>query len=213
MGRRKTIDKNYIYELWDAGFTAKEIANKANCSTAAAYLVRYDKIGHIEPKTKNEMRKKIVVLYKNGMSQIEIARQLGISRQRVNQIVKEDTPELNLEIRKEKEKKMQDKRTMVVTDYRNGIATDEINSKYKLGGQLYKYLQDSSVATRREQGICTSANAKAIKVYDLGGNLIGEYPSIRSACSDLGIVNGAGNVSKYIRKGKDTIYGYKWEYK
>lgn len=211
MGKRKTIDENYIYELWNAGFNAKEIAKQANCSIAKAYKIRYDKIGHICPREKNDIRKKVIVLYKNGNSQSEIGRQLGVSRQRVNQIVKEEMSDFNDAVQSKKKNLIDNRKEMAVTEYLNGALVSDIMEKYQLRGEvLYKYLDEAGIETRRKQGFVPQ-NAIYIKVYDLGGNFVGEYKSIRSACAELGIEDGFGNVAKYLKNGKKVIYGYEWE--
>lgn len=90
MGRRSMIDKQYVYDLWNAGFNAKEIASRTGYAIQTVYAIRYSYIGRIKPKENNPVRQAVIDLYNQGKKQCDIAKEIGVSRQRVSQIVIEE---------------------------------------------------------------------------------------------------------------------------
>lgn len=207
MGRHSMIDKEYIVELWNAGFTAKEIAKRTGYAENTVYAVRYQKIGRIRPKNWSYTRTRVKELCDEGMTQVEIANALGISRQRVNQI----TTQEGLEPKKYSNRIEKEKIENFVTDYQNGRDISEIKKEYKISGTtLYNHLEKNNV---KKRGAEVSPKALAVCVYKTNGEKVGEYKSITEACAELGFANGIGNVARYLRQGKQYLYGYKWEYK
>jgi len=207
MGRHSIIDKEYIVELWDAGFTAKEIAKRTGYGETTIYMARYEKTGLIHPKNWNYTRNKVKEMSKAGKTQTEIAKELGISRQRVSQIVKTEKIYCDKYRRKLDEQKISD----MIQDYKNGRKVKDIRQKYNVSETtIYKYFKKNNVEAR-ERGI--NSRSIAVSVYKTNGEKVGEYSSITSACISIGIENGVGNVARYLKEGKPYIYGYKWEYK
>lgn len=79
--------------------------------------------------------------------------------------------------------------------------TVKYNSNY---GEHNKKLSDSLKNHPKQ--------SKPILQYDLNGNLIKEWPSVRQACRELGFDN--GSLSKYARglTNWKHCYGYDWKY-
>lgn len=203
MGRHSIIDDKYILSLWEAGYDCKTVAERAGCSKQTAYVVRYKYIGHISPKENNEKRKRIVKLFKNGYTITEIGKEVGVSRQRVQQVVKEEMPNY-----KPKEKVLEERNQRVVGDYKNGVSVEELLTKYNISNRtLYDIFRKEGVRRKKRK-----PTAKKVIVSDIKGNKIGEYPSIMNACNELGIEKGRSNVSHALHNGKTIAYGYRWEY-
>lgn len=64
-----------------------------------------------------------------------------------------------------------------------------------------------------QKKIDSSPNKKAVLQYDLNGNIIAEYESVRAANRALGKVQSSASIYQMLTKKQDTAYGYKWRYK
>lgn len=95
MSRKSLIDKKYALELLQAGIAPKQVAERTGYSLSSVYNIRYEHIGHTGAKRNQAQRNKIVALYMSGKKQTEIAKEMGLSRQRVNQIIKDERYQTN----------------------------------------------------------------------------------------------------------------------
>lgn len=93
MGRHSLIDKKYILELLDSGMPVKEVASRTGYAWQTIYATMYSYRGHLGARKDKEKRDKIVSMYKQNMRQTEIAKEIGVSRQRIHQIIQEETKE------------------------------------------------------------------------------------------------------------------------
>ena len=71
------------------GMSVEELAVKYHMATYSInYALRKTNTKRIRDRVLTEKQKQIIELYNNGMTQTAIAKEFGVSKQRINQIIK-----------------------------------------------------------------------------------------------------------------------------
>lgn len=90
---------------------------------------------------------------------------------------------------------------------------DLIGGKYKYDGKArYRYLSDIEIKEYGYQkGDVFTITPKAVIQYDLDGNYLHSYPSIREASKSIN--KSVQGIQQCLSGKYQTAYGYKWKYK